>query len=120
MSESYHCPKCWAALVGSYEGTCPKCGVDLNAYDIKYAKDYGPSQTMGDFVEGMADLFESEADLDDIVDYTDKQFLFGSWGHRVGMDILFTRDLRGVIIAAYNCGKERGVEHHWRKEKTNG
>jgi hypothetical protein len=110
MSESYHCPKCVATLSdGYYEGECPKCGVDLNDYKLRFGRDFGPSHTLGDFIEGMGDLIDSDASTDKVVDFIDKEFLFGAWGHRVGMDILFMCDLRGALVAAYKCGKNRSA-----------
>jgi hypothetical protein len=109
-NEHFYCPKCWNDLdtdyYEAYRGKCSKCKVDLSKFACRYGKDHGEGLTIEEFLDGLAKLIDKDTDIDTVVDYIDEYFIFGSWGFRVGMDVVLVRDLRGIIVAAYKRGKE--------------
>ena len=79
-------------------------------YSVINSRDDAGSYTLEDLVTRLGDWIDS-GDEDGTLDFLDREFLFGAWGHVIGkiLEIDFTRDLRGVILQAYKLGKRRGV-----------
>lgn len=77
---------------------------------LKYGIDCMKQKTLGDIVEGLADLVDSGAKHKAIAAYLDVEFLFGAHGHQFDAktDHFLLKDLRGFIYAAYVEGRKRG------------
>jgi len=71
-----------------------------HGHPIKYGRDHGEAMTMGDLVDKLIEAAGEEGVTnDELCDFLDRQFLFGSWRNELEMrDPTMIRDLRGVIV----------------------
>lgn len=77
----------------------------------RYARDLDGSRTLGELVEGLHSMIERGASNEDLVEYLDREFLYGAWKHVVESlpwdGGLFLADVRGLVIETARRGRER-------------
>jgi hypothetical protein len=85
--------------------------IDADRHPVKYGRDHSGRITLGEIVRELGDLFAAGAPEEEICQFLDREFIFGTWGDvmREVRDRNFPRDIRGFIVAAYKEGRERGA-----------
>lgn len=96
-------------------------------YPLKYARDCGPGQTMGELCEMVADVIDT-GDKVKFADVMDEYFIYGSWGHLLEEpekgklphevtdiqhspfeNLLLNKDIRGLAYVMYQLGRKRSA-----------
>ena len=82
-------------------------------YPVVNGKDAGERLTIGTLVERIGQALDArgatkESAHEIAADVIDRDFLFGAWGWRWdNRDHDLLRDIRGIIISAYEAGKRK-------------
>lgn len=81
-------------------------------YPHKHYADCGDRLILGDFVEELADRIDRGEESKQLCTFLDKEFLFGAWAQELqDRSPVLLKNLRGLIISAYEEGKKRGADN---------